>query len=149
MIHLWCRAPQGFALERVARVPYLCKGDQYKNYYGTRCWRILCSRCCCYRDPDVTMCDGALHAVLDDAIIVLRRIEDASATAAAGSGSGVADTTSSVTPGTRTAADASGLATDTAAAGFEAGDNEGSDGEADLPDLIPSSSAGVAAAGLN
>ena len=94
------------------------------------------------------MCDGALHAVLDDAIIVLRRIEDASATAA-GSGSGVADTTSSVTPGTRTAADASGLATDTAAAGFEAGDNEGSDGEADLPDLIPSSSAGVAAAGLN
>lgn len=95
------------------------------------------------------MCDGALHAVLDDAIIVLRRIEDASATAAAGSGSGVADTTSSVTPGTRTAADASGLATDTAAAGSEAGDNEGSDGEADLPDLIPSSSAGVAAAGLN
>lgn len=36
MVHLWCRAPQGFALERVARVPYLCKGDQYKNYYGTR-----------------------------------------------------------------------------------------------------------------
>ena len=86
--------------------------------------------------------------MLDDAIIVLRRIEDASATAA-GSGNGVADTASSVTPGTRTAADASELATDTAAASSEAGDNEGSDGEADLPDLIPSSSAGVAAAGLN